>query len=257
MLSSCAPVAVCPPGPVPLARAGHAPELDEEVRLFPATVAHELRTPLSAMDGLCALLQQSLAELPADPARQRAESYADRLRAGLRHADALVQALQALSQASAAALRPEPVDLSALAGELFDGFVTRHPDAAHALRVQPGLRAWGDRVLLRQLLDNLLGNAWKFSAGAPTVRIEFGRDSGGAFFVRDHGAGFDMAEAARLFQPFERLHPAERFAGTGLGLATVWRIAARHGGRVWAQSRPGAGATFFFTLGEAPGAGSP
>jgi signal transduction histidine kinase len=125
--------------------------------------------------------------------------------------------------------------------------------------IEPGLRACGDARLLRQLLDNLLGNARKFSSRGPRIRIELGRlppDSstqppgwGGAFFVRDHGIGFDMGQAQRLFQPYQRLHGSEPFEGQGLGLAIVQRIVSRHGGRVRAESAPQQGATFFFTLG--------
>jgi len=220
-----------------------------EAEAFSAAVAHDLRTPLSAMDGFCMLLGDSLARLPDHPGRSDCEQYLQRLRAGLGHMGELVEALQRLSRAASAALHVETVDLSALAQEVLDGLAARDPGRAHPCQVQPGLSARGDRALLRQLLENLMGNAWKFSAGQPQVRIEFGREpEGGAFYVRDHGAGFDMAHAHRLFQPFERLHSASQFPGTGIGLATVRRIVQRHGGQVRAQGLAGAGATFFFTL---------
>lgn len=225
-----------------------------ESEAFTAAVAHELRTPLSAMESFCTLLQQSLADIPDHPSRRSSQSYADRLHAGIRQMGEQVEALTRLSRASAADLKIEDVDLSALARELLDALLARHPGVTHDLSVQAGLLVRGDRALLRVLLENLLGNAWKFSAGQPVVRIAFGREpgEGGAYFVRDHGVGFDMAQASRLFQPFERLHAHAAFAGTGVGLATVRRIVGRHAGQVRAVGRPGEGATFYFSLGAAP-----
>jgi signal transduction histidine kinase len=222
-----------------------------ELETFTSAVAHDLRTPLSAVDGFCALLQDTLADMPGEPARSCVH-YAARVQAGLQHMGEMVDALLALARTSQVVLRPEPVDLSGLAGEALDGLQAREPERSCRCRVQPGLQAWGDRTLLRQVLENLLGNAWKFSARRDSVEIEVGRQpdaQGGAFFVRDHGAGFDMEQAGRLFQPFERLHSAAEFPGTGMGLATVRRILARHGGQIRVQSAPGQGATFFFTLG--------
>lgn len=224
-----------------------------ELEAFTAAVSHDLRTPLSAIDGFCSLIEDELRTQPGEAA-ERCARYADRARAGLAQMALLIDALLQLSRAGQAAVRAESVNLSALALEVLDGLKSREPARAHALSVQPGLHAWGDRALLRLLLENLLGNAWKFSAACAQVQIEFGRQTaaeGGRFFVRDRGAGFDMARAARLFQPFERLHVPSEFAGTGIGLATVRRIVGRHGGQVHAQASPGAGATFFFTLGEA------
>ena len=150
-----------------------------------------------------------------------------------------------------------PVDLSEIAAQLVDGWREQQPEPPEEVCIEPGLRACGDARLLRQLLDNLLSNARKFSSRSP--RIELGRlppDAptnppgwGGAFFVRDHGVGFDMGQAQRLFQPYQRLHGSEPFEGQGLGLAIVQRIVSRHGGRVRAESAPQQGATFFFTLG--------
>lgn len=219
-----------------------------EAEAFSAAVAHDLRTPLSAMDGFCSLLGDSLAELPDQPARSACEQYLERVRAGLGHMGELVEALQRLSRVSTVALHLETVDLSALAQEVLDGLAARDRGRAHHGQVQPGLLARGDRALLRQLLENLMGNAWKFSAGQPQVHIEFGQVPGGAFYVRDQGAGFDMGHAHRLFQPFARLHSSSQFPGTGIGLATVRRIVQRHGGQVRAEGQVGAGASFFFTL---------
>lgn len=231
-------------------RVAQLEQAQAELEAFTAAAAHDLRTPLCAMDGFCRLLEESLAELGPHPARSDCERYTNRIRAGLTQMGELVEGMLRLSRASSAALKVEPLDLSAMARELLDAMRAREPGRACAVQVTPGLHAEGDLVLVQQLLENLLGNAWKFSAQQPLTHIEFGRD-GAEFFVRDQGAGFDAAHAARLFQPFERLHSASQFAGTGVGLATVRRIAERHGGRVRAESCPGEGATFFFSLGPA------
>jgi signal transduction histidine kinase len=142
------------------------------------------------------------------------------------------------------------VDVSALALEVLARLRDQSPGREVRVSVQPGLRADADLQLLRVVLENLLGNAWKFTGKRQGASITVGRE-GPALFVRDDGAGFDPTFAARLFQPFQRLHKAEEFEGTGIGLATVARVVVRHGGRIWAESRPGAGATFFFTLSPA------
>ncbi len=149
-------------------------------------------------------------------------------------------------------MRRERVDLSGLARSVVAQLGLLEPERRVDVVVADGLEAEGDPHLLRLVLENLLGNAWKFTAREPEARIEFGAlDEGGrtAFYVRDNGVGFDMAYAHKLFAPFQRLHAATEFPGTGIGLATVHRVVARHGGRVWAVGEEGKGATFFFTLG--------
>jgi light-regulated signal transduction histidine kinase (bacteriophytochrome) len=143
------------------------------------------------------------------------------------------------------------VDLSAIARETLEGLQMQHPDRRVHVDVQEGLVAQGDARLLRVLLENLLGNAWKFTSLRRQARIEVAcvQDSH-VYFVRDDGVGFDMAYAGKLFGAFQRLHSEAEFPGTGIGLATVRRIVARHQGRVWAESQPGEGTTFFFTLSE-------
>ena len=134
------------------------------------------------------------------------------------------------------------------------GLSSANPERRPEVTIQAGITARGDPGLLRVVLENLLSNAWKFSGMNPHARIEFGADEtpeGRGYFVRDNGVGFDMRHAASLFQPFHRLHPAGQFEGTGVGLATVQRIGRRHGGRIWADSEEGKGATFYFTLGAA------
>jgi light-regulated signal transduction histidine kinase (bacteriophytochrome) len=143
------------------------------------------------------------------------------------------------------------VDVSALALCVGADLRSKHPERVVELAVEEGLRADGDGRLVKILLENLLGNAWKFTSKQPAARIELARveiGSEAAFVLRDNGAGFDMAYAERLFGPFQRMHSAGEFEGTGIGLATVYRIVSRHGGRIWAEAQVGRGATFFFTL---------
>ncbi len=164
----------------------------------------------------------------------------------------LIDGLQALSRLSRSPMQIGSVNLSALAAQILDPIGQQQPRLQH--QIQPGMQVQGDRRLLRQLLENLFDNACKFSARSPQLHIEFGCEceapgAQAAFYVRDHGAGFDMAQAERLFQPYQRLHSSAQFEGLGLGLAISQRIVSRHGGRVWAQSAPGQGTTVYFTLG--------
>jgi light-regulated signal transduction histidine kinase (bacteriophytochrome) len=143
------------------------------------------------------------------------------------------------------------VDLTALAGAIADELRASAPQRAAEIAIAPGMIATGDRRLLRVALGNLMSNAWKFTSKHPRTKIEVGselREGSRAFFVRDDGAGFSMEYVTKLFRPFQRLHREEEFEGTGIGLATVQRIVNRHGGRVWAEGKVDAGATFYFTL---------
>ncbi|WP_332777591.1 PAS domain S-box protein [Polaromonas sp.] len=226
---------------------------NKELEAFSYSVSHDLRTPLSAIDGFSDLLEKALAA-PANPkTSERSQHFIRRIRVGVAHMGELIDALLSLSQLSRTRLRWEPVNLSALVLAVFDGYQERHPERAARLDLEPGLMAHGDPRLLKQVFDNLLGNAWKFSAGQPQTQIAFGCETGDdgekVYFVRDNGAGFDMAYAKKLFGAFQRLHSPSEFAGTGIGLATVHRIVERHGGHIWAQSAPQQGATFYFTLG--------
>jgi signal transduction histidine kinase len=163
----------------------------------------------------------------------------------------LMNALLGLSRLTRAPLRRQRVDLSALALGVAAGLREAEPARSVALSVQPGLVASGDPALLRSVLDNLLGNAWKYTLRTAEPRIEFGAEERAGemvFRVCDNGAGFDMAYAERLFAPFQRLHEDADFPGLGVGLPTVQRIVQRHGGRVWAEATPGLGAAFYFTL---------
>ncbi len=228
---------------------------NKQLEAYSYSVSHDLRTPLSAIDGFSNLLERTLEKTTDDPVTQRGRHYLARIRAGVSQMGELIDAMLALAQVSRSTLRWEEVDLSNIARELLDGYQERHPRAGAVLQVTPGLVANGDPRLLKQVLENLLGNAWKFSGKKDHTEITFGQnlsvDGEKVFFVRDNGAGFDMTYYEKLFGPFQRLHGVSEFAGTGIGLATVQRIVARHGGRVWAEAAVDQGATFYFTLGVA------
>jgi light-regulated signal transduction histidine kinase (bacteriophytochrome) len=164
----------------------------------------------------------------------------------------LIDALLVLSRVTRADLRRLPLNLSALAEAIAAELRQREPERAAEFTIAPDLHTEGDPTLVRTVLENLLGNAWKFTAACSPARIEVGsRDDpadGRVFFVRDNGAGFDMTYADRLFGAFQRLHDQREFKGTGIGLASVQRIIVRHGGRVWGEGQVGGGATFYFTL---------
>jgi light-regulated signal transduction histidine kinase (bacteriophytochrome) len=149
-----------------------------------------------------------------------------------------------------AELESSAVDLTQLARDTLEALHQRDPQRKVDARVDEGLVARGDRRLLRIVLENLVGNAWKFTSKTEAARIEIGRDAEGAFFVRDNGVGFDAAYAGKLFNAFQRLHKESEFPGTGIGLATVRRVMARHRGRVWAESQPGHGAVFRFSVAD-------
>jgi PAS domain S-box-containing protein len=227
---------------------------NKQLEAFSYSVSHDLRSPLSAIDGFSDLLQRAMNKSDSTPLSERSRHYLARIRAGVGQMGELIDAMLTLAQVSRSSLRWEPVDLSALVQGILDGYREREPERPVTLHVEAGLTGQGDPRLLMQLLDNLLGNAWKFSANQERTEITFGHEVGEdgetVYFVQDKGAGFDMAYAEKLFGAFQRLHSLSEFAGTGIGLATVHRIVARHGGKVWAQSSLGQGATFYFTLGE-------
>jgi signal transduction histidine kinase len=228
------------------AMVGELEKKNRELDAFAHSVSHDLRSPLRTIRGFTqALLDDFNGQLPSG-----AQDHLVRVIAGALRMGVLIDALLELSRTSRADLRRERFDLSHLARLVVSELdQERHVECS----VEDGIAANGDPALISVVLDNLLGNAWKFTAKTDQARVAVGalpRDNGPVFFVRDNGAGFDSAHAPRLFQPFERLHPASEFPGTGIGLATVRRIVERHGGEIWAESSPGAGATFFFTLPE-------
>jgi light-regulated signal transduction histidine kinase (bacteriophytochrome) len=161
---------------------------------------------------------------------------------------ALIDALLELSRLSRGDLERKPVDLTRVARSVLAQLTAAEPQRAIEVQVDDGMVATADVRLVRTLLENLIGNAWKFTGKTASPRIEIGSTDERTFYVRDNGAGFDLVHAGKLFSPFERLHPDEEFPGTGIGLTTVQRIVHRHGGKIWVLARVNAGATFFFTL---------
>ncbi len=226
---------------------GELERANQELQGFTYSVSHDLRGALRVIGGYSHLLVE---EYGAD-LEPEARNYAEQILFGTIRVGQLVDALLALARVSRARLRSETVDLSRAALEVATGLRQGDPGRKVEFVLQPGLVAEGDPSLLRILLENLMQNAWKFTRRREGARIDVGAvsgEEGRVFFVRDNGAGFDPRFATRLFEPFERLHDQSDFEGTGIGLATVKRIVGRHGGRVWAESEEGRGATFFFTL---------
>lgn len=221
---------------------------NRELEAFAYAVSHDLRSPLGTLDGFSGLLAKHI-----DPQDARGRHYLERTRTAVHQMRDLIDAMLALSRVSRTTLQREPTDLSEIAGDLITSYRDAAPGRQVDVHIQPGMLTEGDPRLLRLLLDNLLGNAWKFTGKQPQARIAFrqvGTDAGERLYeISDNGAGFDMAHVDKLFKAFHRLHTTEQFAGTGIGLATVQRVVTRHGGRVWAESAPGQGATFRFTLG--------
>lgn len=222
---------------------------NQELEAFSYSVSHDLRAPLRSIDGFSQLLAETNAARLDDDGRE----YLERIRAAAKRMGNLINDLLQLSRVTRSPLRPVRVDLSKLARAVVDTLRERDPARQVEAVIEDGLIASGDPGLLRAALDNLLGNAWKFSARRPDARIEFlsmRRNGHAVYIVRDNGAGFDMAYAGKLFGAFQRLHTTSEFEGTGVGLATVQRIIHRHGGQIWAESAVGEGATFSFTLGD-------
>ena len=213
---------------------------NQQLEAFSYSVSHDLRSPLSSINGFGALLEKSLTRPDSEPLGERSRHYLTRIRAGAAQMGALIDSLLALAHVSRSRLRWEKVDLGRKAETLLTSFQEQEPQRLSHWQVEPGLLVQGDSQLLKQVLYNLLGNAWKFSAGQARTCITVGRQSGSAgqtvYFVRDNGAGFDMAYADKLFEAFQRLHALAEFPGTGIGLATVQRIIARHGGTIWQES---------------------
>ena len=238
------------------ARTRELSEANRELESFAYSVSHDLRAPLRGIEGF----SRMLGERHADGLDATGRDYLDRVRKGTARMGELIDALLKLARIGRAEPDVADVDLSALAADVASGLADAEPGRRVAIDVQPGMHAQGDRTLLHNLLENLLGNAWKFTRGRDDARVEFGRETSADgrdwFVVRDNGAGFDPDYANKLFKPFQRLHSQDEFPGHGIGLASVKRIIERHGGEIEAEGQPGKGATFRFTLVTSAGVGT-
>lgn len=225
---------------------------NRELEAFSYSVSHDLRAPLCGIGGYTQLLAM---ELPPDIQPSIREHLAS-IQAEAKHMSGLIEDLLRLAKFTRVELNRVPLDLAEMARDLVSHLEPRWPKHLVLFRCPDRLPANGDTNLLRVVLDNLLSNAWKYSSKKPGAQVELGvlncPDKAPIYFIRDNGAGFDMRLAQNLFVPFQRLHTAEEFPGTGVGLATIHRIIQRHGGNIWAEAEPGQGATFFFTLSPNP-----
>ncbi len=237
------PRPIVPRDDPPYAAAGDS---DPDPESFGYIVSHDLRAPIRVVEGFTRIVKEDYGHVLDKVGRD----HLDRVLGAATRMNSMIDALLALSRLSSQPIAHVPVDLSQIAGFVVDDLRREHPDRDVEVTVEPGLVAVGDPTLLRMMLENLLGNAWKYSAHAQPARIGFCRRAGeeASFTVEDNGAGFDMRFADRLFGVFQRLHSASEFPGTGVGLASVRRIVRRHGGEIAAESQPERGARFHFTL---------
>lgn len=221
--------------------------VNKELEAFSYSVSHDLRGPLRSIDGFTHILEEDYAEA----LDEEGLNFLHKVRAASQRMGNLIDALLRLSRISRAQVNRVPINLSSIAEELVEQLRNNEPERQVEVQISPDMEVEADPNLMRALLDNLLGNAWKFTAQTEPARISFSSryDNGDTIYqVQDNGAGFNMKYAEKLFAPFERLHSPSEFSGTGIGLATVMRIIQRHGGRIWAKGEPGQGATFYFTL---------
>jgi PAS domain S-box-containing protein len=224
---------------------------NRELQAFSHSVSHDLRTPLRAIQGFA----QAMAEEGGDSLPGELPDYLRRIQAAAVHMGELIDDLLELGRVGQVELMAQPVHIGRMAREILDELARGEPGRRVDIEVDADIVVDGDPRLLRIALESLLGNAWKFTAGRDPARIVFGHaGQGGAnvLMVEDNGAGFNMDYADKLFRPFQRLHAADRFAGTGIGLATAKRVIDLHGGRIWAEGEPERGATFYFELPESP-----
>jgi signal transduction histidine kinase len=228
---------------------------NSELEAFCYSVSHDLRAPLRSVEGFSKILARDYQSKPLDA---RGNDLLRRLSVSTVRMGQLIEDLLNLSRISRGGFEPTSVDLSTLAAVVARELLVQNPGRDVEVSIEPHLRARGDARLLRIAIENLFGNAWKFTRNEAHPRLGFGQSQspdGTVFFVRDNGAGFDMAHSEQLFTPFQRLHSDAEFEGTGIGLATVQRVVQCHGGRIWAESSPGRGATFHFTI-QTEGGGS-
>jgi PAS domain S-box-containing protein len=219
---------------------------NKELEAFCYSISHDLRAPLRTIRGFTEVLMEQYGEQIDD----RGRDFLRRTCEASAQMDRLIDDLLKLSRVSRAGIQNAEINLSTMVEQIFSELKRAEPDRAVGVVVTPRLTAHGDERLMRLVLDNLLRNAWKFTGKNPEARIEFGRMEEGeaAFFVRDNGAGFDMAYSGKLFGVFQRLHSSSEFPGSGVGLAIVQRVINRHGGKIWAEGKVNEGATFYFTL---------
>jgi light-regulated signal transduction histidine kinase (bacteriophytochrome) len=226
---------------------GELQRRNQELETFSYSVSHDLRAPLRSIDGFSRMLLEDC----ADGLDETGTSHLRRIRAAAQRMGELIDALMELSRVNLAELARTDVDLSALVRSITENLASSEPDRQVAVEITDGLIARADPRLIRAALENLLANAWKFTAKVASPVVEFSAEPAGdatIYHIRDNGAGFDMGQVQRLFTPFQRLHSEANFPGTGIGLATVRRVFDRHGGTVWAESLDGEGATFRFTI---------
>jgi light-regulated signal transduction histidine kinase (bacteriophytochrome) len=220
---------------------------NRELEAFAYAVSHDLRAPLRSMSGFSQILQEN-----APPGLdEKSRHYLQRIHDASVRMSSLIDDLLNLSRIGRSELTARPISLSQIAAEAAAAIRERHPAREVQLEITQGMEVSADPRLLRIALENLLSNAWKYTSRSPQARVAVGTqtgDSGPVYFVRDNGVGFDMKYADKLFVPFQRLHPEAEFPGSGIGLVTVQRIVARHGGRIWADAKPDEGATFYFTI---------
>lgn len=224
---------------------------NQELEAFSYSISHDLRAPLRIIDGFSQALVEDVGEqLPGE-----ARMHLERIRAGVQKMGQLIDAVLNLSRLTRASMTIANLNLSEIAKNILADLHSLEPNRKVETIVHEGLEALGDQVLMKVTLENLIGNAWKYTSKKNLAKIEFGKniqDSKEVFFVRDNGAGFDISSAKKLFTPFQRLHTQSEFSGTGIGLASAKRIIHRHGGTIWVESEIDKGTTFYFTLNAVP-----
>ncbi len=226
-------------------------ETNKELESFSYSAAHDLRAPLLRLNGLCKAMKEDCGERLDEETRR----YARRIATVGKQMERVISSMSTLFNVQRREMAPREIDLSAVVRTIVANLREADPLREVTVRIDPKITACGDTELLWTAMDNLVGNAWKFTSRTPDACIELGRTERGdetVFFLRDNGAGFNMAYANKLFKPFERLHTPDEFPGTGVGLAIVHRIIERHGGRIWFESAPGAGTTCYFSLPGCP-----
>lgn len=222
--------------------------VNAELEAFSYSVSHDLRAPIRAIDGF----SKALLDDYGDGLDKTGKDYLARIRNNCQRMGELIDDMLKLSRVTRDNMKLEEVDLSTMAGVILEELQRSQPERKATVRIEKNIMVRGDMRLYRILMENLLGNAWKFTNKRPVAKIEFGvtvMNDETVYYIKDNGAGFDMANAQKLFAPFQRLHSTSDFPGTGIGLATAQRIVHRHGGRIWADSHPNTGATFYFTEG--------